>query len=383
MPKKINLLYVITKLELGGAQKQLLELCRRLDKEKFNIFLFTASQGILLDDFLAITGLKIKRSVHLERSINPFKDIAAIIEIYSFIRKNNIHVAHTHSSKAGIAGRIAARLAGVKIVVHTVHGWPFNDFQGYLSSRLFVLLERVCAMFTDKIITVSQADMAKGLKNRIGQPEKYTLVRYGIDIPAFASRNIGIKQELGIPEDDPVVGMVACFKPQKNPLDFIRMADLVRKAHPRARFILTGDGILRLKIEALVDELGLADNVFLTGWRRDIPAILSTLDIFALSSYWEGLPIVVLEAMAASKPVVATDTGGITEVIRDGENGFLVKPGDIAKMAEKVALLLGSRSLRGQLADNAAKSLSSVFTTTDMCLNTANLYSSLIQQAMI
>jgi len=146
---------------------------------------------------------------------------------------------------------------------------------------------------------------------------------------------------------------------------------------------LTGDGILRLKIEALVDELGLADNVFLTGWRRDIPAILSTLDIFALSSYWEGLPIVVLEAMAASKPVVATDTGGITEVIRDGENGFLVKPGDIAKMAEKVALLLGSRSLRGQLADNAAKSLSSVFTTTDMCLNTANLYSSLIQQAMI
>ncbi|MCK9595027.1 MAG: glycosyltransferase family 4 protein [Candidatus Omnitrophica bacterium] len=383
MPKKINLLYVITKLEMGGAQRHLLELCRHLDKEKFNVFLFTAAQGVLLEDFLSVNNLNIKRSSNLERSINPLKDIAALFEIFHFIRKNNIQLAHTHSSKAGIIGRIAARLAGVKIVIHTVHGWPFNDFQGYLSSRLFVLMERVCAMFTDKIIAVSQADIAKGLKSRIGRPEKYSLIRYGIDIPAFASRNIGIKQELGIPADDPVVGMIACFKPQKNPLDFIRMAELVRKAHPRARFILTGDGILRPRIEALVNELGLADNVLLTGWRRDVPAILSTLDIFALSSYWEGLPIAVLEAMAASKPVVATDTGGITEVIRDGENGFLVKPGDIAKMAAKVSLLLADRSLRERLAMNASKSLSSAFTTTDMCRNTGNLYSFLIKQAMI
>lgn len=361
----------------------MLELCRHLDKEKFNVFLFTAAQGVLLEDFLSVNNLNIKRSSNLERSINPLKDIAALFEIFHFIRKNNIQLAHTHSSKAGIIGRIAARLAGVKIVIHTVHGWPFNDFQGYLSSRLFVLMERVCAMFTDKIIAVSQADIAKGLKSRIGRPEKYSLIRYGIDIPAFASRNIGIKQELGIPADDPVVGMIACFKPQKNPLDFIRMAELVRKAHPRARFILTGDGILRPRIEALVNELGLADNVLLTGWRRDVPAILSTLDIFALSSYWEGLPIAVLEAMAASKPVVATDTGGITEVIRDGENGFLVKPGDIAKMAAKVSLLLADRSLRERLAMNASKSLSSAFTTTDMCRNTGNLYSFLIKQAMI
>jgi glycosyltransferase involved in cell wall biosynthesis len=278
---------------------------------------------------------------------------------------------------------MAAWLAGVKIVAHTVHGWPFNDFQRYLSSSVFIWLERVCAMFTDKIIVVSRADMRKGLKNRIGCPEKYSLIRYGIDLSAFALGDPGIKPELGIKPDELVVGMVACFKPQKSPLDFILMADLVLKSHSQARFILIGDGILRPRIEALVNKLGLRDKLTLSGWRRDIPRILAACDIFALTSYWEGFPIAVLEAMAASKPIVATDTAGITEIIRDGENGYLVKPGDIWKMAEKISLLLDDSPLRERMGRAALKSLSIGFTTTDMCQNTYNLYSSLIKQAMI
>jgi len=383
MPEKINLLYVITKLELGGAQKHALDLCRHLDQERFNVFLFTAAGGILLQDSLSIKGLNVKQSVYLERRINPVKDFLAVLELYSFIRRNNIHIAHTHSSKAGVVGRIAARLAGVKIVIHTAHGWSFNDFQRCLASKMFIWLERFCALLTDKIIVVSRADMRKGLENRIGYPEKYSLIRYGIDIPVFASKDTGIKQELGVLADDPVVGMVACFKPQKNPLDFIRAAAMVRGAHPRARFVLVGDGVLRQRIEALADELGLSGNVILAGWRRDIPRLLAAFDVFALTSYWEGLPISALEAMAASKPVVVTDTSGITEIIRDGENGFLVKPGDIPKMAEKISLLLDNRSLREQMGASALKSLSEGFTTTDMCQNTFNLYSSLIKKAMI
>ncbi|TAN59363.1 glycosyltransferase family 1 protein, partial [bacterium] len=163
---KINILYVITKLELGGAQKHLLSLIANLDKSKFNIFLFTSKEGLLLNDVLAISGLYIKTSPNLTRPINFFKDLPALFEIYSFIRKHNIDIVHTHSSKAGIVGRLAARLAKVKIIIHTVHGWPFNDYQRFIVRYIYIWLERLAARLSDKLIIVSCFDKKKGLINR-------------------------------------------------------------------------------------------------------------------------------------------------------------------------------------------------------------------------
>jgi len=377
--QRINLLYVITKLELGGAQKQLLSLIRHLNKEKFHLFLFTAQDGFLLPEALSINGLTIKKSICLERPINPLKDLLALIEIYRFIKKNNIEIVHTHSSKAGILGRWGARLARVKIIVHTVHGWSFNDYQPILVRLFFIWLERLIAHFTDKLIVVSNYDKQKGLYNHIGKENKYSLIHYGIDYTEFGTRGQNIRKELGINTNGLVVCMVSCFKPQKSPQDFIRLAFLVKKVLPDVRFILVGDGILRKKIEKLIRKFNLEKQVILTGRRRDIPRILSAIDVFVLTSLWEGLPIAVLEAMASSKPIIATNTGGIGEVIVEGKSGFLVPPGDMLKMSERLAVLLKDKNLRAQMGQNARESLDFNFTLTNMIRKNENLYEGTIK----
>lgn len=373
MPK-INILYLITKLELGGAQKQLLSLISGLDKEKFRIFLFTAKKGLMLPDAGSIDGLILARSRWLERPINPLKDILAFFEIYALIKKNNIQIVHTHSSKAGILGRLSAGLAKVKFICHTVHGWSFNDFQPFFRRKLFILLERLSARFTDKIIVVSYCDQQKGLDNRIGDPDKFQLIRYGIDYSGSTLSNRDIRKELGIGAQDLTVGMISCFKPQKAPQDFIRLAFLVKQSMPCVKFILVGDGVLRARVQAAVNKFNLQKNVILTGWRRDIQRILSAIDVFALTSLWEGLPVTVLEAIVASIPVIATNTGGIEELIIDGKTGFLVLPRDTRGMAEKLILLLKDADLRGQVARNARKSLNGDFALANMVNNYQDLY---------
>lgn len=377
--QKINLLYVITKLELGGAQKHLLSLISLLDKERFNVFLFTAGQGLLLQDALSIEGLTVEKSKSLERPMNPFRDLLAFIEIFRFIKKHRIDIVHTHSSKAGILGRLAARFAGVKAVIHTIHGWSFNDFQPPQVRRLYIWLERLAAQFTQKLIAVSECDKRKGLFLKIGCEEKYMVIRYGIDFSVFRAQQFSyVRGEFGIGPSELVVGMISCLKPQKSAQDFVRLANLTLKEMPDVKFILAGDGILRDKVEEMIDNFGIRKNIFLAGWRRDIPAVLGALDVFVLTSLWEGLPISVLEAMAQSKPVIATNTGGVSEVLKEGETGFLVAPGDILGMSRKLVILLRDEALRKRTGIGANNSLGNSFTLSYMGESTRSLYNDLM-----
>lgn len=372
--RKTNLLYVITKLELGGAQKQLLSLISHLDKEKFQPFLFTAAEGLLMQDAESLKGLTITKSRYLERAINPFKDFFTLIELCRFIKNNKIEIVHTHSAKAGILGRIAARLARAKIIFHTVHGWPFHDFQPVFLRRIFIWLEKVCAKFTDKIIVVCNADKEKGLRNRIGDTEKYCLIRYGIDYEQFNVKEELKAKGLNVAENELVIGTLSCLKPQKSPQDFIKLAYLVNKALSNVKFVLVGDGELRKELERLIQRYDLQKKVILAGWRRDIPQILQAIDVFVLTSLWEGLPIAMLEAMSVSKPVVITRTGGTEELIQDGKNGFLVQPKDMNSMSEKLLLLLKDKKIRDEMGSNARQSLNFDFTTENMVENTQRLY---------
>lgn len=375
---EMNILYVITKLELGGAQKHLLTLMRNLNHKKYNLFLFTADSGLLMPDFLSIDNIKVRQSVFLDRPINPFRDTAALIELVNFIKKNKIQIVHTHSSKAGILGRIAAKLAGVKIVIHTVHGWSFNDYQPLFLRTVFIWLERLTAKFSDILIVVSEHDMRKGLMCRIGDASKYKIIRYGINYSEFKPDGGNAREKLGINSDDLVVGMVACFKPQKAPLDFVRMAFKVRRDFSSVKFILIGDGILRKKIERLIRRLGLDNTIILSGWQKDIPFFLSAIDVFVLTSLWEGFPIAILEAVSAGVPIVATNTGGICEIIKDGENGLLVKQKDIGAMAESLLRLLRSKDLRRRFAGQASRILKTDFYFQNMVEKTSVLYDNLI-----
>jgi glycosyltransferase involved in cell wall biosynthesis len=377
--QKVNLLYVITKLELGGAQKQLLSLISHLDKSKYRIFLFTAHQGLLIQNVSLINDLTLYRSKYLEGQISPIKDIIALIEIFRFIKKNKIEIVHTHSSKAGILGRIAAKLAGKKFIIHTVHGWSFNDSQPFFMRNIFICLERLAAQFTKRLIVVSSYDKGKGLENGIGKESNYTIIRYGINKDEFLLKDRSIKEELGIKDSDLVVGMVSCLKPQKSPQDFVRLAFQINQVLPQMKFILIGDGVLRYRVEKLVRRYNLQKNLILTGWRRDIPRILSAIDIFVLTSLWEGLPISVLEAMASAKPVVATHTGGIEEVIIEGKTGFLIPVRDVKKMSDRLIMLLKDGNLRKELGQNARDFLDGSYHLENMVNANQDLYENLVK----
>jgi glycosyltransferase involved in cell wall biosynthesis len=383
MPK-INLLYVITKLELGGAQKQLLSLINNLDKKKYNIFLFTAQTGLLIPEVSLIAGVLLKKSRFLERLINPVKDVLALIEIYCFIKQYKIQIVHTHSSKAGILGRCAAKLAKTPIIIHTVHGWSFNDYQLVGIKYLYVFLERICATFTSKIIVVSRFDQDKGLKNLIGGKNQYVLIRYGLDVAGLkdASKRNEARKFLGLSAADLVVGMVACLKPQKAPLDFIELAARIKGNFPDTKFLLVGDGELRHKVGLRIKQLNLEGQVILTGWHNDVGLILSGLDVFVLTSLWEGLPIVVLEAMAAGVALVATDTGGIGEVVINGKGGYLVKPHDILAMQNRLEELLSSVQKRDEFIRLSREAVGSEeFLLSSMFKRTAEIYSNLLEES--
>lgn len=341
----IKVLYIITKLELGGAQKNVLDILSRLDEKEFEAHLIAAGGPLSADARMACSRTRIVW--YLRRAPDPFFDLVAFFCLARYMRRHKIQIVHTHSSKAGILGRWAAAWAGVPVIIHTVHGWGFHDYVKSFFNDLYVFLERKTARLTHALIAVTQYDIRKGLEHGIGEPGQYVLIRCGTDAPALKNADVyQIKRrQLGLSADDPVVVMIACFKPQKNPVDFVFLAARIVKTCPRAKFLLIGDGVLRPRLEREIQKRGLEDNVFLLGWRRDVEDILPMADVVAQTSLWEGLPLAILEAMRFARPVVAYDVCGLNEVVSDGVSGFLVPAKDVGALSEKVISLLSDQGL--------------------------------------
>ncbi len=349
MPRKYNVLHIITTLELGGAQKSALALIQGLDPQLYTKYFISGPEGSLQEEASRMREVTVTVSPYLRRRIHPFYDFLAVGWLVRFMRARRIDIVHTHSSKAGIIGRMAARIAGVPVVIHTVHGWSFNAYQHVFVRRLYIFLERCAGRWTNKFIAVSRADIAKGLHNGIGTRDDYVLACCGVDrsiasgtAPAYR------KEDLGIAASRPVVGVVACFKPQKNLTDMIAAARRVADAVPDVVFVCVGDGGQRRLLEQRIAENGLEDHFRLFGWRKDIARIFPVFDVAALSSLWEGLPITLLEAMFFAKPVVAYGVDGIPEIIQQNVTGFLVPPGQVTELAAKITELLRDKSRREQ-----------------------------------
>jgi glycosyltransferase involved in cell wall biosynthesis len=328
---------------LGGAQENTLYTLKHLDRSRYNLFLATNDKGMLVEEAKGMEGVKGFFIPQLVRPIHPGKDLVALLKLYNICRREKIDIIHTHSSKAGILGRWAAAFSKVPFIIHTIHGWGFHSRQNSLKKKFFIALEKLSAGITDRLIAVSRANIATGIENGIGTKKKYTLIRSGIKPSRFRDGEVniaGLKRELKLEEDAKIVGMVACFKPQKAPLDFISVAKRITETRPGIQFLLIGDGSLRPKVEGLIKKLSLEKKVILAGWRKDIPRILKTIDLLVLTSLWEGLPRVFPEAMASGLAIVATKVDGAPEAIEEGVNGFLVAPGDIDGMVEKIITLL-------------------------------------------
>ncbi len=209
----------------------------------------------------------------------------------------------------------------------------------------------MAALMTDRLIAVSERTRAEGIRMGIGRPGQYVTMPYRIDEGSFAScasRREAARAGMGL-NGAPTVGMIACLKPQKAPADFLHLARLVSERVPSTQYLLIGDGPMRGQLECRLRQLGLAERCRLLGWRRDIPELLSAIDVLVLCSRWEGLPIAILEAMAAAKPVVAMDVGGVCEAVSDGDTGYVVPSGDLRLMADRVVSLLQSPEQRVEM----------------------------------
>ncbi len=335
--------HIITKLELGGAQHNTLFTVGHLDRTKFRPVLMTGEVGLLDTDAKAMAGVEFHQVPVMAREIRPWNDLRAVVAMTTLLRKIKPDIVHTHSSKAGILGRLAARLAGVPVIIHSIHGYGFTRFQPSLQRRLLIAAERMAARVTTRFFSVSEANRRLGLDLALFRAEQCRVVRSGVDLARI--RNVRIdphrkKRELGLDPDRPVIGMVGPLKPQKAPLDFVLTAARIHRIRPDVQFLLVGDGELRRKVEQTVDELGIRSAFHLAGWRRDVPEILRALDLFMLTSLWEGLPRVYLEAVASGVPVVGTQVDGAAEVILNDVNGYLVPPGDVEGLADRALRLL-------------------------------------------
>jgi len=375
-------MHVITRLELGGAQQNTLFCVTHHDRTRFEVGLVAGSGGLLDAEALAIDDAQVRLLPCLRQAIAPLWDLITIFRLRSFMRAQRIDLVHTHSSKAGILGRAAAVLAGVPTVVHTVHGWSFNDTQPVWLRRLYVSLERLAAHFTDRLVVVSARDQERGLAQGIGRREQYDVIHSGIELERFRhpSRDReSVRRELGIEPGQLLVGTVACLKPQKAPLDFVRAADAAYRKNPRLRFVIAGDGELEPTVRELIGELGLEDVVQLLGWRRDVVELLHAMDVFLLTSLFEGLPRAVLQAMAAGTPVIATAVDGTPEVVRDRETGLLVPPSRPDAAALGVLELAQDEELRRHCVREARQALGRGFDIRFMVTHLDRLYLTLLE----
>jgi glycosyltransferase involved in cell wall biosynthesis/UDP-N-acetylmuramyl pentapeptide phosphotransferase/UDP-N-acetylglucosamine-1-phosphate transferase len=353
----IRVAHVITRLILGGAQENTLyTVLGQLKDPRFEVTLVCgideAGEGNMFTQ-ASTGGVKTVVLPSLLREIRPFTDIRAFLQLYRFFRKNSFTIVHTHSSKAGILGRLAARAAGVPVVVHTIHGVAFHTYQAQWKNRLYIALERLCAPMSDRIISVSRLLSETALAQGIGQPHQYVTVFSGIDLDVFLSVSERLsaaeaKRRLGIPADAMVVGKIGRLFPLKGHDQFLAAAAAIAKDVPNVYFLFVGDGPLKDQLSEDARQLGLGDRLVMVGRvpPETVPDYIHAMDVVVHTSLREGIARVLPQAGAVGKPVVTYRLDGAPEVIHDGVSGYLVSPLDINHVAERTVQLLRDPELR-------------------------------------
>jgi glycosyltransferase involved in cell wall biosynthesis len=386
MKDKTRVMRVIARLNIGGPAIHTILLTAGLDPARFESTLVTgveaACEGNMLD-LAAQKGVQPLVIPELGREINPMKDWVTLFKLYRLFRDRRPHIVHSHTAKAGTVGRMAARLAGVPVVVHTFHGHVFHDYFGPLQTRVFIGIERFLASLSDRIVAVSEGQRRELAEYGVASLDKIAVVPLGFELDALLNCEPlrgQLRRELGIPDGMALVGIVARLTAIKNHRLFLDAARLIVEAGQEAMFLVAGDGELRAELEAYVAELRLAERVIFTGWRRDLPRIYADLDVVALSSLNEGTPVSLIEAMAAAKPVVATRVGGVSDVILDKESGYLVQSKDAEGLARGILDLLQAPDRAREMGLAGRAAVHPKYASETMLANIEKLYLELLRE---
>jgi glycosyltransferase involved in cell wall biosynthesis len=361
--RSLRVATLITRLE-GGAGVLALRGAKALDPDEFQVTIITGSGNHLLDQ-AAAAGLEVIVEPVLRTPIDPRSDLRALHALNGLLRRGRFDVAHTHTAKAGVIGRMAASRALVPRIVHTYHGFPFHEFQSWGRRSAYIAIERRLGRITDVALCVGTGVSVEAVRRGLIAPDRIRTIRVAVDgvlgseLQARAPEaREQARRALGLPADATVVGAVGRLTYQKAPEDFLAAMRLLGR--PDVIGVWVGGGELAAHVSRLASMQPTA-RVVLAGERADVPDILPAFDVFALPSRYEGLPTAVVEAMVCGIPVVATAVNAVSDVVVPGETGLLVPPQRPDLMADAVRYLLDRPAVAMRMADNARARLGDRF----------------------
>jgi glycosyltransferase involved in cell wall biosynthesis len=377
----MRICHVITRLIVGGAQENTVYTCIGLRKLGHEVDLIigpqTGPEGSLYDRAKE-AGVPVVIVDELRRTPNPWLDVSAYRSLRRLFTSNRYTVVHTHSGKAGLIGRIAARDARVSIIVHTIHGPSFYRYQNPAGNWAFRWAEQLAGACTTQFVSVADAMTEQYLAAGIATPDRYVTIHSGMDVEAFmnACRDNSLRESLGISETDLVVGKIARLFRLKGHEFLFEAAPRIVAAVPNVKFLLVGDGVYRERFERQVARMGLRKHFVFVGLvpPQEIPRYVASMDLLVHLSLREGLPRALPQALACGKPVVAFDVDGAREVCLDGETGLLVPAGDVNALADAVIRLLQDAGLAHRMGTQGRELVKEQFSEARMVQQLDELY---------
>lgn len=377
-------LHVITRLDPGGSAENTLLSVALANREHLAADLAygpTAGDPGPTLERASRAGARLFMVPGLVRDLRPLADVQALWNLWRLMRRRRYRLVHTHTSKAGVLGRLAAWLARVPAVVHTPHGHVFYGYYGPRLSRFFVWTERRAARLADRIIALTAVDADEHVDFGIAGREKFAVIHSGVDFAPLQGEP-GTSDECrrlcGLEPGTTVVGTVGRLTAIKGQDDLLRAFALLRDRFPRARLLLVGDGEEKEALRALARDLGIAKQVVFAGWRRDLAPVYGAMDVFAFPSLNEGMGKALVEAMFCGVASVATRVGGVPEVLQHGQQGLLVPPCDPQALAEAVAGLLVDGERRRRLGQ-AARERAGAYSAAEMVRQLEELYTEVLR----
>lgn len=379
-PGRVKVLHVITRF-IGGSGGNTLISATDIDPDRYETWVAAMPGGPLWEQARQ-RGVRTVHVRHMRETISPWHDLLACLELFRLIRRERFTVVHTHCSKAGFVGRIAARLAGAPVVVHTFHLLAVRP--GLSRPRRFGyrLLDRSVRSMAHRYVAVAPRVAREAVEQRIAPPGRVIVVPSAVDLDRVPTRaDDDVRRGLGVPPDSPLVGTVGRIVAQKSPLDFVRMCGHIHSQRPDVRFVMVGDADLEaagLEEQTYREADRLGVPILFTGFRADAPRIAAAFDVYVVPSLYEGLGRAVTEALASARPVVATAVNGVPDLVEPGVTGLLAPPADPASLAENVLWLLDHPAEAARMARQGRDRVRSHFGPQLMCRELDRLYADLL-----
>jgi glycosyltransferase involved in cell wall biosynthesis len=386
-----KILHIITRLDMGGSAQNTLLTCLKLGR-KFEMVLIsglsqesnmTDSESEAVDRQIndaRVNGVKIVQIPSLLRRISPMNDIRALYDLVRIIKAEKPDVVHTHTSKAGILGRMAAKITRVPLIVHTPHGHVFFGHFGPILSRVFLWVERLFGILTDRVVVLTDGERSDYTDRNVYPEDKLVQIHSGVDIEKFKQSQVSAvqkKRSLGLAQNGLVVGFIGWLLPIKGPMHLLKAMEDVWHDYEDIVLVFIGKGDLDVDLRAAALKTGANGRVNFLGWRNDVDEIMPIFDIFVLPSLNEGMGRVLVEAMAAGKPVVASNVGGIPDLVQHDYNGLLVAPGDEKALATSIKQLI-SNPQKAKLMGQRGREFCRQFSVESMVEKIDSLYGQLL-----